>query len=291
MDTTPAISVNGLVKNYGDLAVLKGLSFTVARGETYALLGPNGAGKSTTVEILEGYRPRDGGTIEVLGVDPRHGKADWRSRIGIVLQEAHDASLLTVDELVRHVATFHPNPRDPDEVVRLVGLEAKRKARSGKLSGGQRRRLDVALGIVGRPELLFLDEPTTGFDPEARRSFWELIRMLQGEGTSIVLTTHYLEEAQVLADRIGIVNGGVLAAEGTAAQLTAPFRPRVHWIEDGQPRSQETDTPTALVWQLSAQGQLEVPGLEIVRPSLEEVYLSLIGTGQASRAQTQEVAA
>ncbi len=187
-----AISVRGLHKKYGNAVAVEGLDLEVRCGEVFSLLGPNGAGKTTTVEILEGYRTRDSGEVDVLGVDPGQPPKGWRSRIGIVLQSVNDAAELTVEEMVSHFTCFYPDPRDPNEVIDLVGLHEKRKARTRQLSGGQRRRLDVALGILGRPELLFLDEPTTGFDPEARRQFWSLIRRLNDEATTIVLTTHYL---------------------------------------------------------------------------------------------------
>src|SRR5204863_10157462 len=203
-----AIRVRGLRKSYGAQVAVEGLDLDVARGECFALLGPNGAGKTTTVEILEGYRPRSAGEVSVLGIDPAKPNRDWRARMGIVLQGTGEFDTVTVREVIRHFATFYPAPRDPDEVIAAVGLTEKATARAGKLSGGQRRRLDVALGIVGRPELLFLDEPTTGFDPEARRQFWGVIADLAHQGTTILLTTHYLDEAEHLADRVGIINAG-----------------------------------------------------------------------------------
>src|SRR5690349_5913136 len=200
-----AIEVRGLRKAYRGHEVVRGIDLEVARGEVFALLGPNGAGKTTTTEILEGHRRRDSGEVRVLDADPGTAGSDWRARIGIVLQNTDDAADLTVAELVKHVAGFYPDPRPPAEVIDLVDLTAKAKSRIRTLSGGQRRRLDVALGIVGRPELLFLDEPTTGFDPEARRHFWDLIKALAAEGTTILLTTHYLEEAEALADRLAVL--------------------------------------------------------------------------------------
>ena len=200
---THAVEVTGLRKLYGEKRAVDGLDLHVAHGEVVAILGPNGAGKTTTVEILEGYRSRDGGDVRVLGRDPQDGDRAWRSRLGIVLQSNNDLAEATVAELVRHFARFFPDPRDPDEVIASVGLQDKVRTRARQLSGGQRRRLDVALGIVGRPELLFLDEPTTGFDPQARRSFWDLVEQLAADGTTILLTTHYLEEAERLADRVG----------------------------------------------------------------------------------------
>ena len=198
---TPAVQVRNLQKTYDGRAVVDDVSFDIEQGETFALLGPNGAGKSTTVEILEGYRRRSGGTVSVLGVDPEHGGLEWKARLGIVLQVCGQSGLLTVREQLRQFAGFYPDARDVDEVISAVGLTAQAKMRTSKLSGGQQRRVDVAMGIIGRPELLFLDEPTTGFDPEARREFWELIRGLKADGTTILLTTHYLDEAAQLADR------------------------------------------------------------------------------------------
>ena len=211
----PVVKVSDLRKHYRGTEALRGIDFEIQRGETFALLGPNGAGKSTTIEILEGYRDRTGGDARVLGVDPQRGGLPWKARIGIVLQSSGEQGNATVREQLRHFAGFYPNPRDVDEVIAAVGLEQKAGSRIRKLSGGQRRRVDVAVGIIGRPELLFLDEPTTGFDPEARRQFWELIRLLKREGTTILLTTHYLDEAAQLSDRVGIIADGSLVAIGT----------------------------------------------------------------------------
>jgi ABC-2 type transport system ATP-binding protein len=263
----------------------------VARGEIFALLGPNGAGKTTIVEILEGYRKRDAGEVTVLGVDPavangKRGTASgpvaqrWRERIGIVLQGTGEFDELTVGEVVRHFARFYPAPDDPAQVIARVGLTDKTRARTHTLSGGQKRRLDVALGIVGRPQLLFLDEPTTGFDPEARREFWELIRALQSGGTTIVLTTHYLDEAEALADRVGVIAAGRLVAVDTpqllghrdAALATVSWR-----TEDGSWERARSASPTALVTDLAARFGGEVPGLTVTRPTLEDVYLEMIG--------------
>jgi ABC-2 type transport system ATP-binding protein len=276
-----AVTVRGMVKRYGDLTAVGGVDLDVPAGEVFALLGPNGAGKTTIVEILEGFRDRDAGDVSVLGTDPRHGGRAWRSRIGIVLQSTTENAELTVGELVSHFARFYPRPRDPDEVIAAVGLEAKRGTRSSALSGGQRRRLDVALGIVGSPDLLFLDEPTTGFDPEARRSFWELVRDLRGDGTSIILTTHYLDEAEELADRVGVISGGRLIAVDTPERLGGRMahRARVSW-EDGAGAYEEvTETPTRLVRELADRYGGEVPGLQVRRPSLEDVYLTMIAEG------------
>ncbi|HLK01577.1 MAG TPA: ABC transporter ATP-binding protein, partial [Streptosporangiaceae bacterium] len=214
-----AVQVTALRKRYRDVTAVDGIDLEIRRGEVFALLGPNGAGKTTTVEILEGFRRRDGGEVSVLGADPGRADLAWRARIGIVLQLTSGESELTVLELVRMFAAFYPRPRDPAGTVELVGLTEKAGSRVAKLSGGQVRRLDVALGIVGRPELLFLDEPTTGFDPQARRQFWELIRTLRGDGTTIVLTTHYLDEAEALADRIAVIAAGRIVAEGTPQTL------------------------------------------------------------------------
>ena len=275
-----AVVVAGLVKCYGDKKAVDGLDLTVHRGEVFAVLGPNGAGKTTTIEILEGYRERDAGTVHVLGVDPQGADRAWRSRIGIVLQSASDQAELTVGELVRHVSGYYPHPRDPDEVIDAVGLREKVRTRTRQLSGGQRRRLDVALGIVGDPELLFLDEPTTGFDPEARHAFWDLIGGLRDGGTTILLTTHYLDEAENLADRCAVVRDGRVVALDAPAALgdRAARQAVVRWVEDGTARQVPTDTPTAVVAELAARFPTgEVPGLQVLRPSLEDVYLSLIG--------------
>lgn len=218
-----AVSVVDVRKRYGDLWALDGASFEIAFGECFALLGPNGAGKTTVTEILEGYRTRDAGQASVLGEDPGHGDRAWRSQLGIVLQSDRDLGDLTVEEAVRHFSGYYADPRDPDEVIAAVGLSEKRKARNEKLSGGQRRRLDVALGIIGRPRVLFLDEPTTGFDPEARREFWTLIEGLKAEGTTILLTTHYLEEAEALCDRISMIRGGRIVAEGTVDEIIGEY--------------------------------------------------------------------
>ena len=246
---------------------------------TLALLGPNGAGKTTTVEILEGYRRRDAGEVWVLGVDPQTAGAGWRARRGIVLQSVDDLGDLTVMECVSHFSVFCPDPADPEDLVERVGLAGKRRARVRTLSGGQRRRLDVALGIVGRPELLFLDEPTTGFDPEARRGFWELVVGLKAVGTSVLLTTHYLDEAEALADRVAVVHGGRVVASGPPAELagrqTAPAS--VCWLGRGGPERVDTAEPAALVSSLHSAFGGEVPGLTVTRPSLEDVYLALIG--------------
>jgi ABC-2 type transport system ATP-binding protein len=275
-----AVLVRDLRKSYRDVAAVNGISMEIGVGEVFALLGPNGAGKTTSVEILEGFRHRDGGTVAVLGADPERGGRAWRARIGIVLQLASAGPELTVLEMVRYFATFYPRPRPPGEVLELVGLTGKARSRISKLSGGQVRRLDVALGIVGQPELLFLDEPTTGFDPEARRQFWGLIRRLREHGTTILLTTHYLDEAEALADRIAVIAAGRIVATGDPVSLggRAAAAARVSWDEaPGERSTIETTTPARLVAQLATRFGGEVPGLTVARPTLEDIYFRLIG--------------
>jgi len=281
VDMNPAVEVEGLRKSYGSLTVVDGVNLVVPRGHCVALLGPNGAGKTTTTEILEGYRRADAGAVRVLGEDPAHAGRAWRARLGIVLQTNRDLGDLTVREIVNHFACYFPAPRDPEEVIAVTGLADKANARAGRLSGGQRRRLDVALGIVGQPELLFLDEPTTGLDPAARRDFWGLLDTLKHSGTTILLTTHYLEEAERLADRVAVIAAGRIIAEGTPATLGGreSAQATVTWVENGHVRSETTDSPTSLVASLAARLALpggEVPGLEVRRPDLEDVYLRLI---------------
>ena len=272
-----AIHIQGLRKSYQGRPAVDGIDLDVASGEIHALLGPNGAGKTTTVEILEGHRGRDGGDVRVLDTDPAHGGRDWRARIGIVLQNAFDGAELTVGEAVRHFAGYYPHPRDPRTVIDQVGLTDKARHRLGTLSGGQRRRLDVALGIIGNPELVFLDEPTTGFDPQARRQFWQLVRMLADQGTTVLLTTHYLEEAEALADRVSVIVDGRIVASDTPADLggRAAAEATVRWHDATGPHEVRTATPTALVRQLGGAGELAE--LTVTRPSLEDVYLDLIG--------------
>ncbi|MCX4470330.1 ABC transporter ATP-binding protein [Micromonospora sp. NBC_01655] len=299
MDDELAISVRGLRKAYGDNVAVAGVDLAVHRGEVFALLGPNGAGKTTTVEILEGYRQRDAGEVSVLGSDPglafgsrlrgsqarssrtpRHPARDWRSRVGIVLQGTGEFDELTVAEVVSHFSGFYPGADDPAKVVERVGLGAKAKARTHTLSGGQKRRLDVALGIIGRPELLFLDEPTTGFDPEARREFWELIRDLAAAGTTIVLTTHYLDEAEALADRVGVITAGRVVEVAPPNRLgnRQEALATVSWrTPEGVVETAQSATPTGLVAELAARFGGEVPGLTVTRPTLEDVYLRMIG--------------
>ena len=272
-----AIRTRALRKRYGTRYAVDGIDLTVQPGEVFALLGPNGAGKTTTVEILAGYRRRDGGEVSVLGADPAHAGRAWRARIGVVLQQASDLGDLSVIESVRHFAGYYPNPRDPEAVVESVGLTERAGSRVNALSGGQRRRLDVALGIIGGPELLFLDEPTTGFDPKARRQFWTLVRALASDGTTILLTTHYLDEAEALADRLAVITDGRIVATDTPAGLggRATAEATVRWADPGGPRDISTATPTELIAGLWAGGEL--PGLTVSRPSLEDVYLDLIG--------------
>ncbi len=276
------IEVNGLKKSYGDVHAVRGLDLEIAQGEIFSLLGPNGAGKTTTVEILEGFRTRDSGTVSVLGFDPQtrgHESRLWRDRIGIVLQSSADAGDLTVLETIDHFSGYYSNPRNVDEVIHSVGLVEKENALIRNLSGGQRRRLDVALGIIGNPELLFLDEPTTGFDPEARRSFWGLIQTLRSDGTTIVLTTHYLDEAEALADRVAVINNGVIIEVSTPAELggRATSQATVSWRDGDTIKSERSDNPTELVTKLSSRFGGEVPELVVSRPSLEDIYLEMIG--------------
>ncbi|ACQ81415.1 ABC transporter related [Beutenbergia cavernae DSM 12333] len=277
--TEQAIRVRRLTKRYGGRHAVAGIDLDVDDGEIVAVLGPNGAGKTTTVEILEGYRRRDSGDVRVLGEDPGRAGRRWRAGIGVVLQSTHDMAEMTVREQVRQFARYYPDPRDPDEVIAAVGLAADAGTRSRHLSGGRRRRLDVALGIVGRPRLLFLDEPTTGFDPEARRAFWALIGELRAAGTTILLTTHYLEEAEALADRAVVVARGRVVATGAPARLgdRAARRATVRWTEGGRRHEVLTDTPTREVSRLADRLGAEIPGLEVVRPTLEDVYLALVG--------------
>lgn len=280
----PAVDVVGLIKTYrtktSATAAVDNLDLRIETGEIFALLGPNGAGKSTTIEILEGYRTRDSGEVKVLGVDPQKADAAWRARIGIVLQATKDLSELTVVESLAMFAAFYPRPRPIDEVLDLVGLSDHAGQRGNQLSGGLRRRLDVGLGILGRPELLFLDEPTTGFDPEARRHFWLMIEGLRVEGTTILLTTHYLDEAEALADRVGVINHGRLIAldtprglggRGQALARVSYRDPAGHLVEI------ESDTPTRVVRDLAASIPGELAELKITRPSLEDTYLDMIG--------------
>ena len=299
-----AVEVEGLRKQYGELTAVDGLSFTIEEGEVFALVGPNGAGKTTTVEILEGHRHRSGGEVRVLGFDPEHGGRDFRERIGIVLQDAGFDEDFTVAELVGLYRGLYPRSLDADAVIDQVGLADKRDARVKTLSGGQRRRLDLALGLVGDPDLLFLDEPTTGFDPSARRRAWELVDGLKALGKTILLTTHYMDEAEHLADRVGVVVRGRLVALGTPAELGAGQHEAVVSFRlpagvdvadlpplDGQPKAQglewelTTAHPTAALHTLTGwalERGVDVPALSVRRPSLEDVYLALVGDQTAA---------
>jgi len=280
----PVISIRGLRKSYGDFEAVRGIDLEVRAGEVFAFLGPNGAGKTTTVEILEGYRKRSGGEVSVLGEDPEHADRAWRERIGIVLQSCRLDPYLTVRESLELYAGYYSAPRSVAETIELVGLAGKADARTGGLSGGQQRRLDVGMALVGDPELLFLDEPTTGFDPSARRQAWETIAGLRDLGKTVFLTTHYMDEAQRLADRVTILARGQIVAAGTPDDLgdRESLPTTISYRLDGEQLSVETTTPVADLHELTgravAQG-LELEGLEVTRPSLEDVYLSLTGEG------------
>jgi ABC-2 type transport system ATP-binding protein len=273
------IDVEGLRKSYGGREVLHGVSFEVRTGEVFALLGPNGAGKTTTVEILEGYRRRDGGDVRVLGEDPGRASSGFRARIGIVLQSSAVYHLLSVQEIVELFAGYYPAPRRAGEVIELVGLAEKRDARVRTLSGGQLRRLDLALALVGDPELVFLDEPTTGFDPAARRQAWDTIRDLRSLGKSILLTTHYMEEAQRLADRVAILRRGEIAGTGSPSELLAGHATvQVRFRRNGNEVVIDTEEPTRVLHELTAKALaqgVELEGLEVRRRTLEDVYLEL----------------
>jgi ABC-2 type transport system ATP-binding protein len=276
---SPAIEVRDLRKDYGAVQAVRGLSFEVERGEVFGLLGPNGAGKTTTVEILEGYRRRSAGEVRVLGHDPAERDRQLQQRVGIVLQSCGFYPRVTVREAVEHFSKAYHRPRDADETIELVGLGEKADARTKDLSGGQRRRLDLALALVGDPELVFLDEPTTGFDPAARRTAWGVVRTLKELGKTVVLTTHYLDEAQELADRVAIVKEGRIVAEGPPDQLgPGSSRYRVSYLSDTGRVEHQTDDPTELLHRLTrdaiARGE-RLQGLEVTRPTLEEVYLEL----------------
>jgi ABC-2 type transport system ATP-binding protein len=276
----PAIVVDELRKSYGNVRALRGISFSVEHGEVFGLLGPNGAGKTTTVEILEGYRARDGGTAEVLGRDPWEAGADLRERIGVVLQHSELPAGLTVREVHRIFAGYYTAPRDIDEVIAIVGLEEKAGARVKTLSGGQKRRLDLGVALVGDPEIVFLDEPTTGFDPAARRAAWEMIRELRSMGKTILLTTHYLDEAQQLADRVAVIRNGLVAQIGTTDELIGRTpKVEIRYRAHGEEIIVSTDEPTRVLADLTgaaaAEGR-ELEGLEVRRPTLEDVYLELV---------------
>jgi ABC-2 type transport system ATP-binding protein len=290
-----AIEVVGLRKSYRGVDAVAGVDLAVERGEVFALLGPNGAGKTTTVEILEGHRARTSGDVSVLGYDPGAAGPELRSRIGIVLQETGVERFLTVAEVLEEFRGYYPDPLDVEHVLELVGLTDKRDSRVGRLSGGQQRRLDVGVGLIGNPELLFLDEPTTGFDPSARRGAWDMVRGLTALGTTVFLTTHYMEEAQQLADRVAVIVGGRIVAEGTPdtiggrqgrdtrisfSRVELPPELAAEFVEDGALFVTNTGDPTALLhrlttWAVGAGVALE--HLEVVRPDLEEMYLELAG--------------
>ena len=273
------VSVSGLKKSYGSVEAVRGISFEIQAGEVFGLLGPNGAGKTTTVEILEGYRPRDAGVVEVLGEDPQQAGSAWRERIGVVLQSSAMYPNLSVAESLSVFGGYYRQPRPVDEVVKLIGLEEKRSAFVKSLSGGQKRRLDLGLALVGDPELLFLDEPTTGFDPGARRAAWETIRSLRSLGKTILLTTHYLDEAEQLSDRVAVLRDGAIAAIGRPAELSGE-RPEteIRYRRNGQEVVLQTANPTQLLHELTTEALAEgyeLEDLQVRRPTLEEVYLSL----------------
>jgi ABC-2 type transport system ATP-binding protein len=274
-----AVAVRGLTKSYGTTEALRGIDFTIEAGEVFGLLGPNGAGKTTTVEILEGYRERSGGSVEVLGIDPHKAPRAWREQVGVVLQSSSLYPNLTVAESLRVFAGYYAQPRDADEVTAIVGLGEKRDARVRTLSGGQQRRLDLGLALIGDPTLIFLDEPTTGFDPGARRAAWETIRNLRALGKTILLTTHYLDEAEQLADRVAVLRDGVIVREGTPAELTSGgVDTEIRYRRGGELIVERTDDPTRRLHELTAEALArgeQLDELEVRRPSLEDVYLEL----------------
>ena len=277
----PAIVADDLRKSYDGVEALRGVSFEVRAGEVFGLLGPNGAGKTTTVEILEGYRTRDSGKVTVLGHDPAAAPRALRERIGVVLQQSEFTPLLTVHEVHRLFAGYYERPRDVDDVIRLVGLEEKRDARVKTLSGGQKRRLDLGIALVGDPDLVFLDEPTTGFDPAARRTAWELIRTLRSLGKTILLTTHYLDEAQQLADRVAVIQAGRIVSLGTPAELIGDaHKAEIRFQLNGEQVIVQTDDPTLTLHELTSDALASgrrLEHLEVRRPTLEDVYLDLVG--------------
>jgi ABC-2 type transport system ATP-binding protein len=274
-----AITIRDLRKSYGAYEALRGISFEIKEGEVFGLLGPNGAGKTTTIEILEGYRARDGGDVVVLGFDPERAGSAFRERIGVVLQQSQLWPNLTVAETHRMFAGYYEHPRNADEVIALVGLAEKRDARVKTLSGGQKRRLDLGIALVGDPDLVFLDEPTTGFDPAARRAAWDMIRSLRSLGKTILLTTHYLDEAEQLADRLAVLREGEIIREGTPAELTGgSSETEIRYRENGHEVVIHTSDPTKLLHQLTAEALAagrELEGLSVRRPTLEDVYLAL----------------
>src|SRR5579884_1819446 len=281
----PAIEVRDLRRSYGELEAVRGVDFAIEEGEVFGLLGPNGAGKTTTVEILEGYRSRDGGEVRVLGSDPQRPAPDFRERIGVVLQSSELWPNLTVRETHSIFAGYYRAPRDVDEVIALVGLQAKAHARVKSLSGGQKRRLDLGIALVGDPDLVFLDEPTTGFDPQARRAAWEMIRSLRSLGKTVLLTTHYLDEAEQLADRVAVLREGRIVRVGTPRELTSTdLQTEIRYRRDGEEVLVRTDEPTRVLAELTSaavsRGE-ELEGLQVRRPSLEEVYLALTADDEA----------
>ena len=301
-DPRLAVHVDDLRMRYGTSDVLRGVTFDIRAGEVLALLGPNGAGKTTTIEILEGFRMRSGGTVDVLGADPAHGNEHWRARVGIVLQSWRDHAKWRVGELLEHQGSFYrpyatdavPRPWPVPDLLEAVGLADRRDAVVGRLSGGQRRRLDVAVGLVGRPELLLLDEPTTGFDPQARHEFHEVIRAATARvGTSVLLTTHDLAEAEQLADRVAILADGVIVASGTPAELARRFagRDEVRWAEHGRSFRREVDDAAEFVRQLYARDDEAVHDLEVRRASLETTYLALMRDAEARQAEAHQAEA
>ena len=275
----PAVEVSGLRKSYGGQEAVRGITFAIDEGEVFCLLGPNGAGKTTTVEVLEGYRARDAGEVHVLGFDPQRRERAFRERIGVVLQHSESWPQVTVAETLRIYAGYYRLPRDVAEVIELVGLDAKRDARVKTLSGGQKRRLDLGLALVGDPDLVFLDEPTTGFDPQARRNAWEMVRGLRALGKTILLTTHYLDEAQQLADRVAVLRDGMIVKEGSPAELVAASQTEIRYRENGEVKVVATEQPTRVLHELTSRAVSEgreLDELEVRRGTLEDVYLDLL---------------